>query len=58
MTFLGGTGQVTCELRKPFDILADGVEEEKDLIAKKVPFSARNKIWLPNSNPLRNVLSF
>ena len=42
-------GKVYSELKKPFDILADGVEEERRLIAEKVPFSARNEKWLPGA---------
>ena len=39
-------GKVEIELRKPFDTIADGVEEEAELMAQKVPFEARNKNWL------------
>ena len=40
-------GKVISELRKPFDTLADGAEEEEKLAAQNIPFEARNKIWLP-----------
>ncbi len=39
-------GKIEYRLRKPFDTLADGIEEERKLEAKKVPFEARNKNWL------------
>ena len=43
-------GKIEYKLRKPFDTLADGIEEERDLEAKKVPFEARNKNWLPRQD--------
>jgi site-specific DNA recombinase len=39
-------GALEYELRKPFDMLADGIEEEKKQIAEKVPLEDRNKNWL------------
>ena len=39
------------------DMLADGVTKEKKLKSKEASKEARNKIWLPVRNPLRNVLS-
>jgi site-specific DNA recombinase len=51
-------GTVISELRKPFDTLADGAIEEERLAAQKVPFSERNEIWLPKSNPLHEQSQF
>jgi len=39
-------GKLHTELRKPFDMLADGVAEESLLISKKAPKEALNEIWL------------
>ena len=51
-------GKVYMELRKPFDMLADGIVQEEKLRKEKAPEEAINKNWLPIRNPLRNVLSF
>jgi site-specific DNA recombinase len=51
-------GKVISELRKPFDILADGAEEEEKQAAQNVPFEARSEIWLPKRNPLTNHSPF
>ena len=34
------------QLRNPFELLADGVAREKELIDKKASEEARNEIWL------------
>ena len=39
-------GKVYTELKKPFDMLADGVAEEKRLIKQKAPEKALNENWL------------
>ncbi len=39
-------GEIISELRKPFNILADGAEEEERQAAQNMGFEARNKIWL------------
>lgn len=46
------------EMKKPFEMIADGVAQEKKLIREKAPKEAINKNWLPIRDSLRNVLSF
>jgi hypothetical protein len=55
-TFAGG--KIKYEFVKPFETLAVGAKKEEQVLAKNLPFEARNKNWLPGRNPLRNVLSF
>ena len=40
-------GAVRCELRKPFDLIADGVAEEERLPRRERLKKAGNEIWLP-----------
>jgi hypothetical protein len=40
-------GTVKSELRKPFDLIADGVQKERQLRSSKLPFTAANGNWLP-----------
>ncbi len=43
-------GVVTAELRQPFAEIADGAEEEAELVGGGAPISARNEIWLPRAH--------
>ena len=51
-------GKIEAEFRNCFQTLADEVVEEEKLAAEHVPFEARNRNWLPDRHPLRNVLCF
>jgi DNA invertase Pin-like site-specific DNA recombinase len=50
-------GRVDVQLNEVFQILADGAEEEEALLAVNAPQIARDRIWLPGSNPLHKLLS-
>ena len=40
-------GKVNMEMKKAFEMIADGVAQEKKLIREKAPIEAINKNWLP-----------
>ncbi|MBU0718383.1 MAG: recombinase family protein [Planctomycetes bacterium] len=49
-------GKVEAALRYPYDVIADGIEEEEELNRKGRPKSDARTVWLPRCNPHRTHL--